>query len=443
MKLITQANWNVSVEYRFHPVGQGLFASGRIDYVDIESAWLPPSFSWVYDCGTSSRAKQYLLPELDHLLARQGGVRGKLDLLVLSHFDKDHINGVIELLERFQVDTLLLPLVPLWKRLELVFDENIKLSSPLIEFYLSPINYLLSRYPERVLHVVLVPATSVDNGESGESYSERRSGSLSGDFIPEPDEAQAEELTAINKAYHSRVKFLKPGSSLSIGRVWEFLPYNDMDLQLIPPDWFLREVNLARSKLTSHASRRVKESVLKRLKLMYYLLLGNSALARNKISLFLYCGPVTSNKGIIEAVVPSTFVRLADGETKANINLRFSHSAEGRLGILYTGDGYMSNSRHVYNLKNYLGPRRWAQISCLQVPHHGARSNWCKGHATLFSPDLAVFCSDPKRKNTGHPHREVVADFAGRTVVQVDKKNGFVIEGKLQLTEPGPDHSTL
>lgn len=41
---------NLSYEVDFHPVGQGLFSSGVIDY-DTEK------FRFVYDCGTSSSRK--------------------------------------------------------------------------------------------------------------------------------------------------------------------------------------------------------------------------------------------------------------------------------------------------------------------------------------------------------------------------------------------------
>src|SRR5438034_1068539 len=76
--------------YNFHPVGQGLFASGRI-YRDLDQSWF---FQWVYDCGTSSSQK-FVLDELAHLNAFNNG-RGRIDLATISHFDHDHISGISE-----------------------------------------------------------------------------------------------------------------------------------------------------------------------------------------------------------------------------------------------------------------------------------------------------------------------------------------------------------
>lgn len=40
-------------EYKFHPVGQGLFATGWLGHEPDSS----PCFRWVYDCGTLSGEK--------------------------------------------------------------------------------------------------------------------------------------------------------------------------------------------------------------------------------------------------------------------------------------------------------------------------------------------------------------------------------------------------
>ena len=66
------------VEYLFHPVGQGLFASGRLLSQEKEI------FNWVYDCGSipddnvKSAIENYKID--GHII----------DLLAISHFDKDH-----------------------------------------------------------------------------------------------------------------------------------------------------------------------------------------------------------------------------------------------------------------------------------------------------------------------------------------------------------------
>ena len=155
------ASQTIDVAYRFHPVGQGLFASGHLNRRHGLDGHRAPDFSWVYDCGTNSSVKRYLLPELDNLLAQHNApLRARIDLVTLSHFDSDHLNGLTELLDRFDVKTLLLPLIPLWKRLELAFAEGVSLSGDSISFYLNPVAYLLRHFSEQVQSIILVPTIS-------------------------------------------------------------------------------------------------------------------------------------------------------------------------------------------------------------------------------------------------------------------------------------------
>src|SRR5438105_2163589 len=107
-----------SFSYHFYPVGQGLFSSGSIQR-DSEQK---PRFLWVYDCGSSSG--EAFIESGIRGLARSAGDPKRIDLLTLSHFDHDHISGVVRLLREFKIGTLLLPYMPLAQRLILAFEEG-------------------------------------------------------------------------------------------------------------------------------------------------------------------------------------------------------------------------------------------------------------------------------------------------------------------------------
>ena len=79
------------LQCEFWNVGQGLFSSGRIQMGDALA------FHWVYDCGTSSSQKL-----IQNAVNKYNSDKnqGNIDLLVLSHFDKDHISGVKELVKK-------------------------------------------------------------------------------------------------------------------------------------------------------------------------------------------------------------------------------------------------------------------------------------------------------------------------------------------------------
>lgn len=119
--------------YHFYPVGQGLFSTGSIRRHDEEQS----RFLWVYDCGTSS--SQSLVDRGIAQLEHFAKGRERIDLLVLSHLDHDHISGVVRLLNKFKIGTLMLPYMPLAQRLILAFEEGSGgESDPFTNFYLNP-----------------------------------------------------------------------------------------------------------------------------------------------------------------------------------------------------------------------------------------------------------------------------------------------------------------
>lgn len=93
----------VRFRYHYYGVGQGLFASGAL----LDPYKQKPRFLWVYDCGSASKgAFDSISKNIDHSLdelAKVGRQADTIDLLTLSHFDQDHVNGVVQLLARFKI----------------------------------------------------------------------------------------------------------------------------------------------------------------------------------------------------------------------------------------------------------------------------------------------------------------------------------------------------
>ena len=83
--------------FAFAPVGQGLFYGGFID---------GGSYSFVYDCGSENGIKA-LKPYIDSLPFLSG--KNSIDFLAISHFHRDHINGINYLLNTIKVEKVYLP----------------------------------------------------------------------------------------------------------------------------------------------------------------------------------------------------------------------------------------------------------------------------------------------------------------------------------------------
>lgn len=96
--------------FRFHPVGQGLFYSGVLTNDDDDEE----PFSFVYDCGTENKQDDFLSPRIKtyaNRLPQSKTERDKkrLDLLVVSHFHADHVNGIPKLLNLCRAGAVVLP----------------------------------------------------------------------------------------------------------------------------------------------------------------------------------------------------------------------------------------------------------------------------------------------------------------------------------------------
>lgn len=96
-----------------HGVGQGSFHSAS---VEVHEAGRCHRFDYVYDCGALSGRGQ--TKELKRAIKRMdvdrrpdSHDRGVIDLLVLSHYDQDHINGAKDLVAKCNVRRIVVPYV--------------------------------------------------------------------------------------------------------------------------------------------------------------------------------------------------------------------------------------------------------------------------------------------------------------------------------------------
>lgn len=96
-----------------HGVGQGSFHSASVEAWDGGRSY---RFDYVYDCGALKDVRRS--PELKRAIDRMDvdrrrglGNRGFVDLLVLSHYDQDHMNGAELLTKSFRVNRIVVPFI--------------------------------------------------------------------------------------------------------------------------------------------------------------------------------------------------------------------------------------------------------------------------------------------------------------------------------------------
>lgn len=103
--------------FTVHPIGQGLFYTGVIKYTG--ESGLQGIFRMVFDCGSfnfkncAEEVQSFINTELED---------NCIDLLVISHFDQDHINFLRNLLKGRSVKHLVAPLINFEERITLALN---------------------------------------------------------------------------------------------------------------------------------------------------------------------------------------------------------------------------------------------------------------------------------------------------------------------------------
>lgn len=419
----------IGVEYYFHPVGQGLFSSGTLgnfrngDWMGREAEDV--KFEWVYDCGTTS-SDEFLDAAIQRFVSRRSGELRKLGLLALSHFDRDHISGVVRLLRETEVDVLLLPYVPLGNRLVLALAAGVDLQDPLMRFFINPVAYLREADIRGIDRIVFVQGNSSSGDEGRDvpvSDQPRQPEQPEEEFRLEFDHQPISDVEPeLSVGGSSAVLLLRQGSALRISLLWEFLPHNDFGQSSVPAGTFVADVTSIAEMLRTATGDEEREAALNKLKARYDEQFGSGSKQRNIISLFLYAGPVHVSRWYEGRVNHWGACReVIEFSCWTSVDMVRSSGKGAFCSILYTGDGYLNTKARMTALKRSLGARRFAKIAVCQVMHHGARGNWRPGVAAIIAPVFSVFSSDPSAKKPGHPHAEVLRDFWCYGPVQVSK----------------------
>ncbi|TCS67198.1 hypothetical protein EDD52_101293 [Primorskyibacter sedentarius] len=421
--------------YRFHPVGQGLFCSGHFNRAGQDP------FRWVYDCGTEAGSRRSTRAR--HVRAEMRALQNDqatshLDLVTLSHFDEDHLSGMLDLLKKFSVGTLLLPYLTPWERLIVAISEQTAVESDLFTFLTAPTEFLLARADMRIERILLVPpsagreaaAPPISPDEpTRETEPEALPKLLIKDHKPE-GENDIDGLGADDGLADPRVRFLHPGGYILVSQAWEFVPYNDCRLEALATNSFKNKARPLAHKLTHAENEEHRQTALKKLTKLYDATFKSRTAKnitprrRNEISLFLYAGPI----GRVELV--NVKVTIPRHEMVSHIGqVPDGWLGTDRFGQILTGDGFLHTKKKVADfMVFYSVGDRISRGAIFQVMHHGSDANWRDDIASLFKPVASLYCSDPLGK-WGHPGAKVRNDFADYHPVQVDGVHGWQVNG--------------
>lgn len=412
-----------SLHLHWWPVGQGLYSSGLIRIAN------GGAFSWVYDCGTSSaRSLIDSALRMDQTERVSAGVE-KIDLVVLSHFDNDHISGFARLIAACPIKRLLIPYIPLWKRLVLAIEQGVSTGDPTFLFFLNPVAYLLGIEGADIEDIVFVPAGIPDDGASApddpeppilpEDEEAARAWPAEGDLKPETGDAPLEAVDdpAVEQDEKGkRPLFLKLGGRIVSPGFWEFVPYNDADRESQADTNFISQAKSLAKIIKNDLNKRIQ--AFNDLRKLYVNAFGSTPKDKNVISLFLHSGPI-GNRLHLGTVLTSHLVECPAIAT--------------RYAQIHTGDGTLKGNYYTRFESFFKRSERLQKLGLFQVMHHGAEPQWHAGIAAKLGPTTSIFSSDPAHKKYKHPCPKVLRDFWPYHPVQVNKVTGFHLSGYLIL----------
>lgn len=345
----------------FHPVGQGAFYSEDIEQ---EGKRI---FRMVYDCGSLSLKQSTLGKRIKSDFANDLNV----DILFISHFDKDHINGVAHL----SPAVVILPFLT---------DEQIQILRVYNKAVENTFNIKFIQNPDSILKKAHIIRVSLDT--------------------PKPNnEGPVEEITInINDNNNERLpQEINSKTQISIkdgDPIWEYIPLN--------PNWVeyitkfrakIEEKKLEWDKLISKKNGDYIKSNIEKLKDIY-----NNLNPKNEHSLVVYSNSVR------ETEIDDYFCHDSPYYWRP-LDIR-----PIPLGCLYFGDIKIEDKwkEPFYGFLNKT--RRLSKVGTIQIPHHGSYlSNGEKIFSDTYTFARPILCiiSVGEFNHFGHPSLHIVQEL--------------------------------
>lgn len=421
--------------YNFHPVGQGLFSSGLLQF---GSQRVSRSFSWVYDCGSLNES--LLSREIQRWKTRRPSISGgapidSLDLMILSHFDKDHVVGMGNLVTGQTLHWLVLPYLTPGQRLLIGAMTKPDTGPDFFRFLVEPVPYLtalnltLNLKIENIIFVLPGGELAAPEPPSGPHIlPEGRLGHFR-KFLEVDERILRKDpgmsLPRIDGLPRSTgptprlptVRYIDGGQPFELIGLWEFCFYNLPRPQLEQELWDRMKGDYY-DFCHQPQHGRDYDGFIGKLKEVYDKVFGRSSRNRNDISLMTYTGP------LIRDVCPK---RLWCPWPSDYLPIYFQNSSRKDVvddaGLLYCGDINMTRDTRRM-VEAHFKRERWSQIKVLQVPHHGSKNSWHINSPRLLWPQSWSVFSSARSGWYRHPHKAVVADLENNSPVFVNEFQG-------------------
>ena len=364
----------INMTRTFHPVGQGAFYSERFLGKDGED-----DFCIVYDCGTKTSKKK-----VDHAAIIQDAFKDNepIDILFISHFDKDHVSMIDELMKCRRIKRVVLPLLPIEETAVLQVHYHQTGNSIGERLLAAPIEFFDN---ETVIFYVDLMGNEARELWQAPSESYR-------DFPPDADVVILSPNGERVDTKQGRSIEIPSGTMIFVPRYqWCYIPHNynysERHDALMNELSKRTDIDLTRLGEASYlASKRIELNEV--YKSLQTIKCGNI----NENSMLVYSGPPQYRSAKLHAW----------GGCWSYCGFFWWH--EDRSACIYSGDSDFNKVKI-----NRVYGSLWKNVGMVQIPHHGSEGAFSAEF--LGKGDNFYFCPISTGHQYGHPAPTVLKDI--------------------------------
>lgn len=406
----------------FFPVGHGAFYAEEFE-----------TFYIVYDCGTLAsvkEARKIIEPIIKHGM----DVTKPILALFISHFDADHINGIVFLKENnFNIQNIFFPYVTDKEITTLEYFDTLS-SSEDISDYLGNTNNIISR----IINLLPIEGTNLYAVRAVSSNQDDRYNDSQDDESNEPISLNVDEDSALSKSkFRGNIKTISSGVEVTIDFIdWIYIPYN-FDFSQGRQD-FIGKVKIQFSDTFSNTNFKNDDEIFEFLKQE---LIKNFYETKNKLkncfgktgpeiketnqeiinkkSLVVYSGPIKSPNNFYrmffydchnENILNNLKVQFEIVRNKIISYIRCydynNELCDYKSGCLYLGDCNAKKdgifNQLIEKYKDYI-----YHIGIIQIPHHGSEEN-SDEHLFNFPNKNVLYIISASESDKKHPAISII-----------------------------------
>ncbi|MBO9566013.1 MAG: MBL fold metallo-hydrolase [Niastella sp.] len=387
----------LNLTMKFHAVGQGCFYTSKI------AGYKKKPFHFVYDCGSDTDEK-ILMNEISQFANE---VNDLIDLVIVSHFDRDHINGISQLLRSVRgCRRLIIPYCDPIERLFLLATY-----SDADDFYYrllqNPVEYFTGGdFNINEIIVVGTPDDEDDVKSSTTSLVNQVAADADTDRLGFTDHIDEEGSANFSASIEqgekgselqtkTTIKFYQIPFRFTIGdKDWEFVIYHKKGY---------------RHNLIYRVTEEVKR--IAGVKRSIYSLFDEEEIRKIKK---LYFDMLKSNMNSTSLIVLHSKCQNKYNEDEYIIYYKDDLPVP-RFGTMLTGDIDLDGPVKVRKLRDYFD-RYFDDVKFFQIPHHGSKENWKVNNSSGYLYSFPFYVVNSGKKDSGnnkfdHPSEEVLADI--------------------------------